>query len=336
MLKNINLGAERVKEVRTQTLWQEFEALRMGDSESIDEYSGKLTIIVNKLRGLGNTVDDIQVVKKLLRSTSAKFLQITSTIEEFSDLKTKSVDEIIGSLKVHEERLQGFEEKDETVLLTHAEWKERENAKSSKKEWKDQGSSKGGRGRGRGRWRGRGRSDWHRGDEGESQTQKKKFEKSKIKRYRCQQMGYFASECSTKDEQLNLIEMQKDEESSLLMIEACEIKTTHDKDPNFVMLNETIVPPSANIGAENSWFLDTRASNHMSGERRVFRELDTSVVGKVRFGDNSVIDICGRGIVLFKCKTDEHLILSQVYYIPKLKSNIISLGTWMRVEIKLL
>ena len=134
----MNLGAERVKEVRAQTLWREFEALRMGDSESIDEYSGKLTIIVNKLRGLGNTVDDIQVVKKLLRFTYAKFLQITSTIKDFSDLKTKSVDEVIGSLKAHEERLQGFGEKDETVLLTRAEWKERENAKSSKKEWKDQ------------------------------------------------------------------------------------------------------------------------------------------------------------------------------------------------------
>ena len=115
-------------------------------------------------------------------------------------------------------------------------------------------------------------------------------------------MGHFASECCTKDEQLNLIEMQKDEESSLLMIEACETKTTHDKEPNFVMLNETIVPLPDNIGAENSWFLDTRASNHMSGERRVFRKLDTSVVGNVCFGDNSVIDICGRGIVLFKCK----------------------------------
>ena len=105
-------------------------------------------------------------------------------------------------------------------------------------------------------------------------------------------MGHFVSKCSTKDEQLNLIEMQKDEESSLLMIEVCEIKTTRDKEPAFVMLNETIVPPPANIGAENSWYLDTRASNHMSGERRVFHELDTSFVGKVRFGDNSVIDIC--------------------------------------------
>jgi len=96
--------------------------LRMGDSENIDEYSRKLTIIVNKLRDLDNTVDDIQVVKKLLRS-SAKFLQITSTIEEFSDLKTKSVHEIIGSIKAHEERWQGFGEKDEIILLSRAEWK---------------------------------------------------------------------------------------------------------------------------------------------------------------------------------------------------------------------
>ncbi|KAG6581711.1 hypothetical protein SDJN03_21713, partial [Cucurbita argyrosperma subsp. sororia] len=131
----------------------------MGDLESIDEYSRKLIIIVNKLRGLDNAVDDIQVVKKLLRSTSAKFLQITSTIEEFNDLKTKSVDKIIGSLKAHEERLQGFGEKNETVLLTRAGWKERENAKSSKKEWKDQSSSRGGRGWGPGRWRGHARSD---------------------------------------------------------------------------------------------------------------------------------------------------------------------------------
>jgi len=77
-------------------------------------------------------------------------------------------------------------------------------------------------------------------------------------------MGHFTSKCSTKDEQLNLIEMQKDEKSSLLMIEACEIKTPCDKEPNFVMLNKTIVPPLANIGVENSWYLGTGASIHMS------------------------------------------------------------------------
>lgn len=48
MLKTMNQGAAKVKEVRSQTLWREFDALRMGDSENVDEFSGKLTIIVNK------------------------------------------------------------------------------------------------------------------------------------------------------------------------------------------------------------------------------------------------------------------------------------------------
>ncbi|CAH9076959.1 unnamed protein product, partial [Cuscuta europaea] len=123
MLKNMNLGADKVKEVRTQTLWREFESLRMGESETVDDFSGKFTTIVTKLRGLGNTVEEVKVVKKLLRSTSPKFLQIASTIEEFGDLNTKTVDEIVGSLKAHEERLVGFgNNHDESVLLTKAEW----------------------------------------------------------------------------------------------------------------------------------------------------------------------------------------------------------------------
>ncbi|KAF2284334.1 hypothetical protein GH714_020614 [Hevea brasiliensis] len=149
MLKIKNQGAEKVKEVRTQTLWREFEALGMSDSETIDDFSGKLTIIVNKLRSLGNIVEDEKVIKKLLRSSSSKFLQIVSAIEEFSDLKTKSVEEVIGSLKAHEERLLGCGGNSaKTVLLTRAEWKAREEGSSSKKAQNDNGE-RGGRGRGR-------------------------------------------------------------------------------------------------------------------------------------------------------------------------------------------
>ncbi|KAF2315405.1 hypothetical protein GH714_039127 [Hevea brasiliensis] len=130
MLKTMNQGADKVKEVRTQTLWREFKALRMSDSENVDDFSGKLTIIDNKLRSL---VEDEKVLKKLLRSVSSKFLQIASTIEEFSDLTTKSIEEVIGSLKAHKERLLSYGGRsDETVLLTRAEWKAREEAKKNK------------------------------------------------------------------------------------------------------------------------------------------------------------------------------------------------------------
>lgn len=50
------------------------------------------------------------------------------------------------------------------------------------------------------------------------------------------------------------------------------------------------------------------------------------VTGKVRFGDDSRIDIKGKGSILFVSKGGERKILADVYYIPDLKSNIISLG----------
>jgi transposase InsO family protein len=74
------------------------------------------------------------------------------------------------------------------------------------------------------------------------------------------------------------------------------------------------------------WVLDTGAMNHMSGARLAFAELNTAVRGTVSFGDGSVANIEGYGTVLFNCKNDEHRSFAGVYYIPRLTSNIISIG----------
>lgn len=74
------------------------------------------------------------------------------------------------------------------------------------------------------------------------------------------------------------------------------------------------------------WILDTGATNHMTGVRKAFSELDTGVHGTVRFGDGSVVDIEGRGTILFKNKKGEHQALSGVYHIPRLTANIVSMG----------
>ena len=72
--------------------------------------------------------------------------------------------------------------------------------------------------------------------------------------------------------------------------------------------------------------LDTGATKHMTGSRDVFAELNTSVTGTVKFGDGSVVDIEGKGTVLFACKSGEHRRLDGVYFIPRLTTNIVSLG----------
>lgn len=74
------------------------------------------------------------------------------------------------------------------------------------------------------------------------------------------------------------------------------------------------------------WYLGTGATNHMTGRCDVFAELDRAVVGTVKFGDGSLVDIRGCGTVIFTGENGEHKALSGVYYIPQLRNSILSIG----------
>ena len=95
-----------------------------------------------------------------------------------------------------------------------------------------------------------------------------------------------------------------------------------------VFLNEKKVLPEKKYkdkGA-NVWYLDNGASNHMTGDVRYFSKLDNTISGKVRFGDDSRIDIKGKGTISFTDMNGDARQMTGVYFIPDLRSNIISLG----------
>jgi hypothetical protein len=74
------------------------------------------------------------------------------------------------------------------------------------------------------------------------------------------------------------------------------------------------------------WIFDTGASNHMTGIKEAFTNVDTGIIGMVWFGDGSVVQIKGCGTILFTCKNGEHRTLTNTYYIPCLTANIVSYG----------
>lgn len=45
----------------------------------------------------------------------------------------------------------------------------------------------------------------------------------------------------------------------------------------------------------------------------------------VKFGDGSKVQIQGSGTIIFRCQNDEHRALTDVYYIPQLRSSIINI-----------
>lgn len=118
----------------------------------------------------------------------------------------------------------------------------------------------------------------------------------------------------------------QDDELALLIVENVE------DDQKVMLINEEQVVPKLNQdaktmqGGSNLWYLDNGASNHMTGELSKFKEIDENVKGKVRFGDGSIVVIEGKGTIYLKCKTGEEKLLKDVYYIPSLCNNIISLG----------
>lgn len=103
--------------------------------------------------------------------------------------------------------------------------------------------------------------------------------------------------------------------------------TVHDIKPAPMQMvhlaKKNVVPVDCPDGV---WVLDTGASNHMTGTRSALSYLDTGVRGTVGFGDGSCVEIHGVGSVVMKGQHQEHKVLTDVYFIPKLKSNIVSLG----------
>ncbi|KAL8154925.1 hypothetical protein AgCh_000329 [Apium graveolens] len=64
----------------------------------------------------------------------------------------------------------------------------------------------------------------------------------------------------------------------------------------------------------------------MSGRQEKFEKLDRIVKGEGKFGDGSLLQIEGKGSIKIMCRNGETRVLQGVYYIPELRSNIISLG----------
>ena len=63
--------------------------------------------------------------------------------------------------------------------------------------------------------------------------------------------------------------------------------------------SETVYLNEENVvsvdAADGVWYIDTGASSYMTGDEKTLTALDKTVHGKVRFGDDSVVPIHGRG-----------------------------------------
>jgi hypothetical protein len=143
-------------------------------------------------------------------------------------------------------------------------------------------------------------------------------------------------------ERVNLTQAEDDDEPALLMV---MVEESHDavepappqvvelalEQQQLVHLDETKAQAFLGMSCSDddhleSWYLDTSATNHMTGRGNVLSELDRAMQGTVKFRDGSIINIYGKGTIIFSGHHGEHKVLTDVYWIPRLKNSIISIG----------
>lgn len=140
---------------------------------------------------------------------------------------------------------------------------------------------------------------------------KKKFDKRKIQYYNCYKWGHFADECKS----------GKGEKGKFNNEAKLALDDGSNSNPMLSM-----VTISTKVESTSSWYLDIECSTHMIGKRDWFISFDELTKNKVRFVNDSSLKARGIGKVLIKRKDGKQSFISDVLYVPGMKSNFLSLG----------
>ena len=84
-------------------LIQEFEIMRMKESQTIKDYAKQLLIIANKVRLLGKEFSDERVVQKNFVTLPKKYEATISSLENSKDLSSITLAELLNALQALEQ-----------------------------------------------------------------------------------------------------------------------------------------------------------------------------------------------------------------------------------------
>ncbi|PRQ23286.1 putative RNA-directed DNA polymerase [Rosa chinensis] len=287
-LINTIIGRDKVKKVRLQTLRRQFELLQMEKKESISDYFARTLAIANQMKANGEVIKELQIVEKILRTLTERFEGKVTAIEESQDLNAMTVDDLMSSLQAYEQRLN---EKSEMVieeaLQTQLSFKKEKN-------WSSRGESSS--------TQKNQNSSYKRGSQGRFGTRRGRGRGFHWSQGR-DRANVYLRRSENKQFHAKFAEDNNDTEETLLMA--------------FSAMSN---------GEQITWYLDTGCSNHMSGHKELFVELNESIRSEITFGNASRMPVKGKGKISIQLKNGMYNTISDVYYVPGLSHNLLSVG----------
>ena len=220
-----------------------------------------------------------------------------------------TIEDLVGRLKAADDRMDvdSITEQAGRLLLTEEDWLAR---------WKNKQQSEGSSNSGKQKSGGGG------GSEKKQPVVKLTSEGTPRRKGKCRNCGIYGHwkiDCKKpkKERREEAHHAQAEPDHPALLV--VTVNSVHGHGGQVVHLNEENVFPEHCDEDDNVWVPDTGASNHMTGCRQALASLDTTVGGTVCFGDGLLVEIVGTGSVMLQTKKSGHKVLTEVYYIPKLK-----------------
>jgi hypothetical protein len=112
------------------------------------------------------------------------------------------------------------------------------------------------------------------------------------------------------------------QQHQLASIEEDEFSSQFEKEMSLLVNLSMVETPS------NVWYIDSGASNHMSGVRERLADLtEFGIKFEIVLGNNTIVRAVGRDTVSFQRKLSPPMVFRDVLYVPRLKKNLISVST---------
>ncbi|CAL5382703.1 unnamed protein product [Camellia sinensis] len=267
ILKNEFQGSAKVIVDKLQTLSTEFDNLMMKEGESIEIFFTRVYKIFYQLKACGGIIQEERVVEKVLRSLPIKYNRVVAAIKESTNLSTLSLHELMGSLQVDEKRMNRFSDQPLEQAFQGNQFQRRQSN----------------RGRGRG---------------GKRYTQQtaRGISKSESCCKFCKETNHGSMDCDFKK------------------CTRCKNPNHFEKDCQFCEKDEANFSETGESSnqwfytymntqqeAQDTWYINSRCSNHMTGNKSSFVRLD-GVKSKVKLGDGKFQNVDGKGTIAVQTK----------------------------------
>ncbi|CAL1369375.1 unnamed protein product [Linum trigynum] len=282
-------GNERVKRARLQTLRRDFEILEMETGESINEYFGRVMVVVNIMRNYGEQMNEVKIIEKILRTLTEKFNYVVCSIEESKDIDTLTVDALQSSLLVHEQKLsKGRIEEERALKVTYDSEKDR--------------------------------GSYHDRRRGSGIL----LSRESVKCFKCHMLGHFRDECPEWDSEAQYsgrYAAAREDMKEKMLLFTCVKPVEEELPTRLVTSQETQTVEKT----ETRWFLDSGCSHHMTGNKNWFTSLDSSFSCNVKLGNGTRLQVAGKGVIRLKIE-HKSVVIQEAFYVPGLKTNLLSVG----------